>query len=80
MDIIRPRLQKVKKHSDRYIHHYKDLSSTITEAHCVLETKAAHAYHLKCVEDDPKCKSVSGVTGPCNKLSYLDTTKAFLLM
>lgn len=35
---------------------------------------------MTCVEDSPKSKAICGVTGPCvhNKLSYFDTTKAFL--
>lgn len=59
--------------------HYKDLSRIISEGDCVLRTKTVHAYHLQCVEDDPHCRSVYGVTGPCafNKLSYFDTTNAF---
>lgn len=59
--------------------HYKDLSTTISEENCVLRTDTTHAYHLKCVEDDPSCKSIYGVNGPCifSKLSYFETTKAF---
>lgn len=59
--------------------HYEDLSKIISEGDCILRTKTVHAYHLQCVEDDPHCRSVYGVTGPCafNKLSYFDTTNAF---
>lgn len=62
-----------------FVCHYKDLSTTISDENGVLRTKATHAYHWKCVEDDPICKSVYGVSGPCvfEKLSYFDSTKAF---
>lgn len=59
--------------------HYDDLSKTLSEEDCVLGTKESHAYHLKCVEENPNSKSVYGVNSSCpfNKLTYFDTTQAF---